>query len=109
MEAYYLGKTDFTIEKGYDECVGDSTRSIVSKNKSILFMDYPKLKLGKIKSLKLTKNKIWPGEKVTLKFENADYVFRAEGKVLSTEKRILDDNKEEIYKKVENYKLFLEN
>lgn len=104
---YYLGKTDFTIEKGYDECVGDSTRSIVSKNKSILFMNYPKLKLGKIKSLKLDKNKIWPGEKVTLKFEKADYVFRAEGKVLSTEKRILDDNKEEIYKKVENYKLFL--
>lgn len=105
--SYYLGKTDFTIEKGYDECVGDSIRSIVSKNKSVLFMDDPKLKLGKIKALKLTKNKIWPDEKLTLKFDNTDYVFRAEGKVLSTEKRSLDDNKEEIYKKVENYKLYL--
>ncbi|MDA6068602.1 hypothetical protein NJT12_03120 [Flavobacterium sp. AC] len=104
---YYLGKADFTIEKGFDECVGDSLRSIVSKNKSLLFMDYPELKLGKIKSLKLAKNKIWPGEKVTLKFDDTDYVFRAEGKVLSTEKRSLDDNKQEIYKKVENYKLYL--
>lgn len=104
---YYLGKTDFTIEKGYDECVGDSIRSIVSKNKTILFMNYPQLKLGKIKSLKLVKNKIWPGEKLTLKFNDTDYIFRAEGKVLSTEKRSLDDNKEENYKKVENYKLYL--
>lgn len=104
---YYLGKADFKIEKGFDECVGDSLRSIISKNKSLLFMDYSQLKLGKIKTLKLAKNKIWPDEKVTLKFNNTDYFFRAEGKVLSTEKRSLDDNKEEVYKKVENYKLYL--
>lgn len=104
---YYLGKADFKIEKGFDECVGDSTRSIVSKNKSLLFMNYSELKLGKIKALNIDENKIWPDEKMSLKFNNKDYIFRAEGKVLSTEKRSTDNDKEEIYKKVENYKLYL--
>lgn len=48
--AYYLGKPDFEIEKGFDECSGDSLVSIDSKNKTLLLMDYPGLKSGKITS-----------------------------------------------------------
>jgi hypothetical protein len=104
---YYLGKVDFKIEKGFDECSGDSLISIIPKNKSIIFIDYPSLKLGKIKSLKINKDKIWPTEKVTYTFNNINYILRAEGKVLSSEMVSTDDNKEEVFKKVENYKLYL--
>ena len=37
---YYLGKADFKLESGYDECVGDSTKIIESKNKTLLFIDF---------------------------------------------------------------------
>ncbi|MCV9931018.1 hypothetical protein OIU80_01860 [Flavobacterium sp. LS1R47] len=104
---YYLGNADFKIEKGFDECSGDSLISIIPKNKSIIFIDYPSLKLGKIKSLKINKDKIWPTEKVTYTFNNINYILRAEGKVLSSEMVSTDDNKEEVFKKVENYKLYL--
>ncbi len=104
---YYLGKADFNIEKGFDECSGDSLVSIIAKNKTIIFMDYPSLKLGKIKSLKINKNKIWPAEKVTFTFNNSNYTLRAEGKVLSSELVSTDENAEEVFKKVENYKLYL--
>ncbi|KFF15937.1 hypothetical protein [Flavobacterium hydatis] len=104
---YYLGKADFKIEKGFDECSGDSLISIIPKKKSIVFMDYPSLKLGKIKSLKIEEDKIWPDEKMTLAFNNVNYTLRAEGKVLSSEMVSTDDNTEEVFKKVENYKLYL--
>jgi hypothetical protein len=104
---YYLGKADFKIEKGFDECSGDSLKSILPKNKTIVFMDYPKLNVGKLKSLKIDKHKIWPKEKVTYTFNGLNYIFRAEGKVLSEFKVTSDDDGEEIFKNVEHYKLYL--
>ncbi|MBF7090030.1 hypothetical protein IUY40_00530 [Flavobacterium sp. ALJ2] len=104
---YYLGKADFKIEKGFDDCSGDSLVSIISKNKTIIFMEYPSLKLGKTKSLKIKKDKIWTTEKVTNTFNNINYVLRAEGKVLSSEIISADNNKEEVFKKVASYKLYL--
>jgi hypothetical protein len=104
---YYLGKADFKIEKGFDECSGDSLKSILPKNKTIIFMDDPELKIGKIKSLKIEKDKIWPKEKLTYTFNNVNYAFRAEGKVLSEEKNVADDGKEEVFKNVAHYKLYL--
>ncbi|MEO8238936.1 MAG: hypothetical protein ABI793_17395 [Flavobacterium sp.] len=104
---YYLGKASYKIENGYDECAEDSLKFIIPENKSIVFMNYPKLKLGKIKSLKIDKNKIWPQETVTFLFNNVKYILRAEGKVLSSEKRQGDDDKVEIFKNVKNYKLYL--
>lgn len=103
---YYLGKADFKLESGYDECIGDSTRIIESKNKTVLFMDSKDLKLGEIKSLKIRKNKIWPNEKITFTFNNIDYFLRAEGKVLSSEKVHTDDGLE-TFQVVENYKLYI--
>jgi len=105
--AYYLGKADFEIEKGFDECSGDSLKSIIPKRRTVVFMNYPELKLGKIKSLKIEEDKIWPKEKLSFTFNNEVYTLRAEGKVLSEEKRSTDDDKEEVFKKVEHYKLYL--
>lgn len=104
---YYLGKALYKIENGYDECAEDSLKSIIPKNKSIVFMNYPKLKLGKIKSLKIDKNKIWPEEKVTFTFNNVNYTLRAEGKVLSSGIGHNEEGKEELFKNVQNYMLYL--
>jgi len=105
--SYYLGKAGFKIDKGFDECSGDSLVSILPNNKAIIFLDNTDLKTGKIKSLKINKEKIWPKEKITFNFNNLDYVLRGEGKVLSEEKVYADGDKEEVYKKVEHYKLYL--
>lgn len=104
---YYLGKALYKIENGYDECIEDSSKVIVPENKSIVFMNYPELKLGKIKSLKIDKNKIWPEEKVTFTFNNVNYTLRAEGKVLSSGKVENEEGKEEFFKNVQNYRLYL--
>lgn len=104
---YYLGKADFTIEKSFDECSGDSTKIINSKKKSLIFMNDSELKLGKIKSLKITKDKIWPKESLNLTFNNTEYVLRGEGRVLSSYKTTTDDGKDDVFKGVKDYKLFL--
>lgn len=104
---FYLVKANFKIEKGFDECSGDSLKSIIPKNKTIVFINSPVLKVGKLKSLKIDKPKIWPNEKVTYIFNGVRYIFRAEGKVLSEYKVTSDDDKEGIFKNVSNYKLYL--
>ncbi|WP_343695240.1 hypothetical protein [Flavobacterium sp.] len=106
-EDYFLGKPNYKIEKGYSECSGDSVLSIIPEKKVVLLMDYPQLKTGKIKSLKIDIDKIWPKEKLSFVFNNVNYTLRGEGKVLSEEKINTDDDKIEIFKKVEDYKLYL--
>ncbi len=103
---YYLAKANYRIKRGYSECSGDSTKIINSKNKTILLIDYPSLELGEITSLIIKKNKIWPKEKLTFRFGNDEYTLRAEGKVISSE-TVSTDNGEELYQKVENYKLYI--
>lgn len=103
---YFLGKADFKLESDFDPCTGDSTKAIISKNKTLLFMDFPDLKLGEIKSLKIGKNKIWPKEKISFKFNDEEYFLRAEGKVLSSEK-VHTDAGLETFQVVENYKLYI--
>lgn len=104
--AYYLSKAAYTIERRYSECTGDSTKSIQSQHETLLLMDYPGLKSGAITSLAVSKNKIWPKEKVTFNFGEDVYTLRGEGDVLSSEK-VQADNGEELYQKVENYKLYI--
>lgn len=103
---YYLEKANYTIERGYSECSGDSTKIINSQNKTILLINNSSLKLGEINSFKIKKNKIWPNEKLTFRFENIEYSLRAEGKIISSEK-VSTDNGEELYQKVEDYKLYI--
>lgn len=103
---YYLSKTEYTMERGFSECSGDSTKIINSKNETLLLLNKPNLKLGKVNTVKIFKKKIWPKEKVTYSFNSDEYTLRAEGKVLSSEK-VHTDNGLETYQKVENYKLFI--
>jgi hypothetical protein len=103
---YYLGKADYTINRGYSECSGDSTKIINSKNNTILLINNDNLESGKISSLEIKKNKIWPNEKLTFNFGNEVYTLRAEGNVLSSD-TVHTDNGDELYQKVENYKLYI--
>lgn len=104
---YYLGKANFEIEKGFDECSGDSLLSIMPKNKTVLFIDYPELKTGKVKAVKVKKRKVWPKEKVSFTFNNVNYTLRGEGKVLSDHKADAGQDGEEVFKEVAHYKLYL--
>lgn len=103
---YYLGKANFTIERGYSECSGDSTQILESKNKTLLFIKSPNLKLGDLNSIQFKKNKIWPGEKVAFNYLDRDYFLRAEGDIHSSEK-VISDEGEEWYQNVKNYKLYI--
>lgn len=104
---YYLGKADFKLENGYSECTGDSTKVLNSKYKTVLFMDFPELKLGEIKSLKIEKNKVWPKQKISFAFNNVEYFLRAEGEVPSSFKVGNDNGKEETFTNIKKYKLYI--
>jgi hypothetical protein len=106
-DSYVLGQSNYTIERGYSECTGDSTLFVNSKNKTLLFIDSASgLRAGEVKAVNLSKNKIWPNEKLTFSFGAQTCTLRAEGKVLSTE-NVQTDSGAEVYKKVEDYKLYL--
>lgn len=104
---YYLGKASYKIEKDFDECSGDSLMIIAPENKVIVFINNKELKTGEIESLKINKKIIWPGEKSNLKFNNIKYDFHANGKVISKSKKWGENDKEEDYMVVEQYKLYL--
>jgi len=103
---YYVDKAHYTIERGYSECSGDSTRIINSKNNTILLLRNSRLATGEVKTVKIGKNKIWPKEKLKFHFGNEEYTLRAKGKVLSSEK-VHTDEGEELYQNVKDYKLYL--
>lgn len=103
---FFLGKADYKITRGFDECSGDSTKTIETKNKTLILLEENQFKLGEIASVKFIKNKIWPTEKMNFRFNDIDYSLRAEGKVLSSEKVCTDDGVE-LYQNVENYKLYI--
>lgn len=77
----------------------------ISHSKTLLFINDLKLVSGEISAIKGVKKKIWPGEKVTFRFNGTDYVLRAEGDVLSSEQGHTDGG-QETFHEVENYKLY---
>lgn len=103
---YYLGKVDFTLEDGYSECSGDSTKTIETKTQTLLLIKNPDLKPGEITAVKLSKTKIWPGQKMSFKYNGSAYQLRAEGDVISSEK-VSTDTGEELFQQVKNYKLYI--
>ncbi|MBE8727113.1 FG-GAP repeat protein [Flavobacterium hungaricum] len=105
---YYLGVPKFKIEKGISDSSGFPLMSIMSENETLIFMDFPEFKTGKIKHLNISKRKIWPNDKLTFSFNNVDYVLRAEGKVLSEAKTVTEeDDKEAIFNEIADFKLYL--
>ncbi|TPG42278.1 hypothetical protein [Flavobacterium pectinovorum] len=104
---YYLGKPDFKIENYTDDCSGAPLKVINSKKETLLFLDYPELKFGKINFIKTEKSKFWPKEKKNFTFNNINYTLRAEGEVLFEGGVITDNVNKENFNEVTNYKLYL--
>ena len=103
---YFLGQADYKITRGFDECSGDSTKTIETKKKTLILLQENQLKLGEIETVAFVKNKIWPTEKMTFSFNQVNYTLRAEGNVLSSENVSTDDGTE-VYKNVEKYRLYI--
>ena len=102
---YYLAKVDYKIEDGYSECAGVPTKSVISKRNSMLFLNFPFLKAGKIENLKITQAEIWPKETVIYNFNNQKYQLKGYGDILGTQVRSNDQGREEVFHEVKNYKL----
>lgn len=105
-DAYSLSNPNYNITTGQDECSGALTKTIISNNKTLLFINNKNLKLGEINSINFNKNKIWPNEKLTLNYNNIEYTLRAEGNIISTE-NVQTDTGLERFSEVENYKLYI--
>ena len=102
---YYLAKVDYEIEDGYSECAGVPTKSVISKRNSILFLNFPFLKEGKIENLKIIQGQIWPNDNVLYTFNNQQYQLKGYGKINSTSVQTNEKGHEEVFHDVENYKL----
>jgi len=105
-EKYYIAKADYTIERGEDECTGYATKTIKSKNKTLLFIKHPNLKIGQVYASYFDKDKICPNEKMSFNYKDIIYIINAEGDVVSDEE-VHTDNGLERYCVVENYKLYI--
>lgn len=103
---YFLQRSDFKVERGFSECVGDSTKTIIPNDKTLIFLESNALKPGKINTIAITRKKIWPNEKYTFVFNSVSYTLRATGDVKKTENVYTDDGLE-VFKVVENYRLYL--
>lgn len=105
---FFIEKAKYTISKGYDECVGTETKSIDTKRKTLLLLDYKKLVVGKIDHLAIPNQYIWPKEKQEFVFNNQKYSLRAEGRIKSTERIPGEEGqKDQLWHNVEDYKLFI--
>lgn len=103
---YYINKADYTIQRGYSECSGDSTKTIITQNKTLIYIKNIDINYGEIYHQNISKTRIWPGETVTYNYNNTEYKIRAEGEYISPEKALLEKDSE-FYANVKNYKLYI--
>lgn len=101
---YHLEKVAYKIESGYDDCAQLETKVVVSKRNSLLFLNFPFLKIGKIDHLKIIQGEIWPKESVAYSFHNQTYLLKGYGDIESTSVQT-DNGKDHIFHDVSNYKL----
>jgi hypothetical protein len=102
---YHLAQVDYKIEDGYNECAEIPTKTVVSKRNSILFLNFPFLKVGKIENLKITQAEIWPKETVQYSFNNQKYLLKGYGDITGTQVQSNELGHEEIFHDVKNYKM----
>ncbi|MCC8153343.1 MAG: hypothetical protein LIP01_03490 [Tannerellaceae bacterium] len=103
---YYLGKTDFRIEDGVDDCSGLDTKWIRTAHEALLYINDPVLEPGKIELMEGYPQHIWPGEAFSFIFAGREYSLKGEGNVLESYP-VLTDKGEDVFKVVENYTLSL--
>lgn len=102
---FHLAKVNYKIEDGYNECAEIPTKTVISKRKSILFLNFPFLKAGKIESLKISQAEIWPKETIIYNFKDQKYQLKGYGDIIGTQVQSNEQGHEEIFHEVKNYKL----
>lgn len=102
---FVLEAAQYKIARGFDPCVGDSTK-IIEAEEAILFLNNPAHRSGAVQAVDLPKKMIWPTKKISFNFNNKMYTLRAIGKVTSKNKINFSDD-EEAFREVENYELLI--
>lgn len=103
---YYINKASYTIELGENECSGDSTKTVNTQNKTLLFIKDSSINYGEIYHHKIEENKIWPEEEIALNYNNIEYKIRAEGEFISPKEALIEKDSN-FYADVKNYKLYI--
>lgn len=77
----YLNKPKYTKKRGYSECSGDSLTSIISKRKTLLYINDLSLKTSDkaIESISFPSKTLWPDNKFSFNFNNNEYTIKASG------------------------------
>jgi hypothetical protein len=96
--AFQLSAPDYTIEKGFDECAGMKSETIVSNHSSLLYLKLPQLKVGDVTTLKVTTDQVLPRQSVSYTFEGTTYQLEAKGDLPANDEHIAE---------IKNYELYL--
>ena len=76
----FIAPVVYRIENGYDQCSGDSLRIIESARESILFLNKPDSKQGKLETVENLKDSILsPLKTVAFSFNKVQYVLESTG------------------------------
>lgn len=106
---YYFKKAKITIERGFDDCFGDSTTIVNTKNESLILIKGLSPIQGKLYSITLDKQYVWVGETQQFRFYDKNYVLRGDGITIKSGQAYIDDSngKPERWDDVKDYKLYL--
>ena len=102
---YYLGKVDYEVKDGFDDCAQVATKSVESRRNSLLFLKLKGLKAGSVEHVKISHSEIWPNESVAYSFNNQKINLRASGTIKSTEVQTDEKAHEKVFHEVTDYKL----
>lgn len=105
---FILDKAQITVVKEYDDCLGDSTTFVRSRDAIIMIKGIvPKSKT--INSFTTEKTALAPGEKLSFTFNNTEYTLKADGIYTDENNVYVIDGypAERFHNEVINYKLYL--
>lgn len=102
---YYLGKADYEVKDGFDDCAQVATKSVESRRNSLLFLKLKGLKAGAVEHVKISHSEVWPKESVAYSFNNQKIELKGSGTIKSTEVQTNEKGHEKVFHEVTNYKL----
>lgn len=102
-----LKTAELRLERGYNDCSGDSTVHVVSGRNALLFIHGLAPQTEEVPTVSPTKHRIWPDEELSFLFGDTNYKLRGEGVVVEAAMAYIDNGEIERWDDVANYKLYL--
>lgn len=106
-DSFALTPLDYRITRGHDECADVETKTLLSANESLLFINHPHLKLAPESIIIPTQNKLWPQQSLTVEYNGIKYTLSAAGDKSNGERQYVDNGKTGLFYMVKNYSLNL--